>query len=179
MSSHFPRDEALEKEDMIDKIKKIIKKQPTCPAPAASTAGPCPTICQSSRTPWHWKLPSTIARPNHPCNLISWKNYFGLHRCTDWSGVVGFDMPQLNSSHKYRTPIVNRLKHESLTEIRNAVIIYWLTKETLQAFFANGSNRNVEMGYLLYLNKWIIATKLFASSYCGLQVTLYAMTSFA
>ena len=32
----------------------------THPAPAASTAGPCPTICTSSRTPWNWKLPSTI-----------------------------------------------------------------------------------------------------------------------
>ena len=41
-------------------------KQPTHPATAASTAGPCPTIYQSSRTPLHWKLPSTIARPNHP-----------------------------------------------------------------------------------------------------------------
>ena len=40
----------------------------------------------------------------------------------------------------------------------------WYTKETLQTFFANGSNRNVEMWYLLYLNKWIIATMLFASS---------------
>ena len=36
------------------------------PAPAASTAGPCPTICKSSRTPRYWKLPSTIAQPNHP-----------------------------------------------------------------------------------------------------------------
>ena len=45
-----------------------------------------------------------------------------------------------------------------------AIFLYWLTKETLQTFFANGSNRNVEMGYLLYSNKWIIATMLFASS---------------
>ena len=50
------------------KKKTIIKKKKktTRPAFAASTAGPCPTICQSSRTPRHWKLPSTIARPNHP-----------------------------------------------------------------------------------------------------------------
>ena len=34
--------------------------------PAASTEGPCPTICKSSRTPRHWKLPSTISQPNHP-----------------------------------------------------------------------------------------------------------------
>ena len=62
-------------EDRIDEMKKQKqkqqqqqkkKKQPTRPAPAASIAGPCPTICQSSRTPRHWKLPSTIARPNHP-----------------------------------------------------------------------------------------------------------------
>ena len=42
--------------------------------------------------------------------------------------------------------------------------IYWLTKETLHTFFANGSYRNVESWYLLYWNKWIIATMLFASS---------------
>ena len=40
--------------------------------------------------------------------------------------------------------------------------IYWLTKETLQTFFANGSNRNIEIWYFLYSNKWIIATMLFA-----------------
>ena len=44
------------------------------------------------------------------------------------------------------------------------IYIYWLTKETLQTFFANGSNRNIEKEYLLYSNKWIIATMLFASS---------------
>ena len=71
MSSRLPRDETVEKEDRIDEMKKKQqqkkkKKQPTCPAPAASTAGPCPTIFQSSRMPRHWKLPSTIARPNHP-----------------------------------------------------------------------------------------------------------------
>ena len=42
--------------------------------------------------------------------------------------------------------------------------IYWLTKETLQIFFANGSNRGVDMGYLLYSNKGITATMLFASN---------------
>ena len=83
MSSRLPTDEALEKEDRIDEIKKQqqkTKKQkkkktkqkqkknnkkkkkhsPSIPhllqaqqAPAASTAGPCPTICQSSRTIRH------------------------------------------------------------------------------------------------------------------------------
>ena len=53
MSSSLPTDEALEKEDRIEEMKKEQnkKKKPTRPAPAASTAGPCPTICQSSRTP--------------------------------------------------------------------------------------------------------------------------------
>ena len=63
MSSRLPRDGALEKEDRIDEMKK--KKKTHRPAPAASTVGPCPTICQNSRTSRHWKLPSTIARPNH------------------------------------------------------------------------------------------------------------------
>ena len=32
-----------------------MSKQPP-PAPTASTVGPCPTLLQISRTPWHWKL---------------------------------------------------------------------------------------------------------------------------
>ena len=59
------------------------KKQPTHPTPAASTAGPCPTICQRSRMPRYWKLPSTIAQPNHPIvqkliylsSFISWPSF--------------------------------------------------------------------------------------------------------
>ena len=56
MSSRLPRDEALEKEDRIDEmkigiyIKKQKKKKSTRPAPAANTAGPCPTICQQLLT---------------------------------------------------------------------------------------------------------------------------------
>ena len=34
----------------------------------------------------------------------------------------------------------------------------------LQDFFANSYNKNVEMWYLLYSNKPIIATKMFARS---------------
>ena len=66
MSSRLQRDEALEKEDRIDEMKTITtttKKQPTHTAPAASTAGTCPTICQSSRTPQHWKLPAPSPDP--------------------------------------------------------------------------------------------------------------------
>ena len=44
------------------------------------------------------------------------------------------------------------------------IYIYWLTKETLQTFCTNGSSRKVALGYLLYSNKWIIATMLLASS---------------
>ena len=43
MFSHLPTKEALEKEERIDEMKKIFKKQPTRPASAASTAGPRPT----------------------------------------------------------------------------------------------------------------------------------------
>ena len=59
------------------KNKNTKTQKATCPAPAASTAGPCPTLCQSSRTPpnhhhRHWKLPSTISRPNQMiCNLLN------------------------------------------------------------------------------------------------------------
>ena len=54
-----PRNEVLEKEDRIEELKKQQKN-------TAHPCRTCPTICQSSRTPLHWKLPSTIARPNHP-----------------------------------------------------------------------------------------------------------------
>ena len=61
MFSRLPKDRTLERVD--EKYKKIY---PTHPAPAASTAGSCPTICKSGRTLRHLKLPSTIAQPNHP-----------------------------------------------------------------------------------------------------------------
>ena len=51
-----------------------------------------------------------------------------------------------------------------MTFLITGTYLSWLAKETLQTFSANGSNRNVEIWYLLYSNKWIIATKLFASS---------------
>ena len=66
MSSRLPTDEALEKEDRMDEMKKKKKK----------VAHPSRTCCKhnrslpyhmpSSRTPRHWKLHSTIARPNYP-----------------------------------------------------------------------------------------------------------------
>ena len=63
MSSRLLRDEALEKEDRKDEMKNKNIKQSTRPAPAASTAGPWPTICQSSKTPRHWKLPKPSPDP--------------------------------------------------------------------------------------------------------------------
>ena len=87
MSSRLPRDEALGKEDRINEIKKkktgkkkqkTKKNQPIRPAPAASTAGSCPIICQSSRMPRDWKLPSTIARPNHPYKLDRQRNIVAI-----------------------------------------------------------------------------------------------------
>ena len=50
MFSRLSKDRTLEMEDGW-KIKKKI--QPTRPARAANTAGPCTTICKSSRTPRH------------------------------------------------------------------------------------------------------------------------------
>ena len=61
MSSRFPRDEVLEKEDRT-RWKKKKKKQPTRPATAC--------YCRSSRMPRYWKLTSTIARLNHPLDLL-------------------------------------------------------------------------------------------------------------
>ena len=37
------------------KDERKMSKQPP-PAPTESTIGPCPTVIQVSRTPWHWKF---------------------------------------------------------------------------------------------------------------------------
>ena len=88
-----------------------------------------------------------------------WPHWMAAHECLkneftedkraiiSWTGSIG-----------RRRWLISHLLPEA------DLLIYWLTKETLQTFFANGSNRNVENWYLLYSNKWIIATKLFASS---------------
>ena len=52
------------------------------------------------------------------------------------------------------------LLHQGLSEPEfYGDLVYWLTKETLQTFFANGSNRNAENLYLLYSNKCNITTR--------------------
>ena len=65
MSSRLPTDEALEKEDGIDEMKKKISP----PVPHLLQAQQAPALPCSNRPPLHWKLPSTIARPNHPLFL--------------------------------------------------------------------------------------------------------------
>ena len=50
-----------------------MSKQPP-PAPTASTIGPCPTVIQVSRTPWHWKFTQhlrTTRPPPPPPPLVS------------------------------------------------------------------------------------------------------------
>ena len=66
MSSRLLRDEALEKEDRIDEMKN--KEQSNRPAPATSTAGPCPTICQNRR-PGTGSYPAPSPDPiTHKCH---------------------------------------------------------------------------------------------------------------
>ena len=51
-----------------------MSKQPL-PAPTVSTAGPCPTIIQISRTPRHWKLIQNHCTTRPPPDL-SWQWYY-------------------------------------------------------------------------------------------------------
>ena len=61
------------------------------------------------------------------------------------SNVVFFFIVKCNESeHKSNSFIIYLAKK-----------IYWPTKEMLQTFFANGSNRNVEIEYLLYSSKFV------------------------
>ena len=49
-------------------------------------------------------------------------------------------------SHSFRRACASAQSFQSLCSSRKQYI-YWLTKETLQTFFVNGSNRNVEIWY--------------------------------
>ena len=51
-----------------------MSKQPP-PAPTESTIGPCPTVSQVSRTPWHWKFTQHLrtTRPP-PAILVDWNS---------------------------------------------------------------------------------------------------------
>ena len=45
-----------------------MSKQPP-PAPTESTIGPCPTVSQVSRTPWHWKFTQHLRTTRPPPKL--------------------------------------------------------------------------------------------------------------
>ena len=109
MSSRLPTDEALEKEDRIDEMTR--KKKPIRPAPAASTAGPCPSVFQSSRTSWHWKLPSTIARPNHPLNSEAKQISQQWSRPTKWSRPYAYGRAVWVHTHTVRNVSEIRIKN--------------------------------------------------------------------
>ena len=53
-------------------IRDKMSKHPPSPAPTASEVGPCPTIIQIIRTPWHWKLcPAPSHHPPSPYYRIN------------------------------------------------------------------------------------------------------------
>ena len=58
---------------MIDESKKIHTTPPAPTAcavgPTECAVGPCPTVIDIVGRPGTGSLPSTIAPPNHPCNL--------------------------------------------------------------------------------------------------------------
>ena len=161
MSSRLPTDEALEKEDRIDEMKQNNKKkQPIHPAPAASTAGPCPTICQSSRTPRHWKLPSTIALPNHP--NLSWsvtkppKWCEPSEDCTVWSVLKGCSIDgQVSKASSWKQLILIRLQMCRLIWVSLSwehVILYVLP--CAAHFYLSDSVGIIEMSRNWYARVW-------------------------
>ena len=99
----------------------------------------------------HVLLPCSKANIDMPIHVLIFDSYFESIKTSYWEKEHMAIMPKM-------------IKIEGRKMQFHHKFIYWLTKETLQTFFANGSNRNVEMGYLLFSNKWITATMLFASS---------------
>ena len=102
------------------KQNKTTKKQPTRPAPAASTAGTCPTICRSSRTPRHWKLPSTIGLHKRPRNVNKWSTkyhiFYYISKCSSWS--VDFKSSVCHFCKSYITPVF-RMASKTTANYRN------------------------------------------------------------
>ena len=47
------------------------------PAPTESTVGPCPTVSQVSRTPWHWKFTQHLRTTRPPPRVVRrcWVNF--------------------------------------------------------------------------------------------------------
>ena len=59
-----------------------MSKQPP-PAPTASTIGPCPSVIQVSRTPWHWKFTQHLRTTRPPTvskGFPSFSNTGHLHK---------------------------------------------------------------------------------------------------
>ena len=52
-----------------------MSKQPP-PAPTVSTIGPCPTVIQVRRTPWHWKFTQHLRTTRPPPGLGQATQYF-------------------------------------------------------------------------------------------------------
>ena len=58
-------------------MREKMSKQPP-PAPTESTIGPCPTVSQVSRTPWHWKLTQHLRTTRPP--PYKWTETIALRR---------------------------------------------------------------------------------------------------
>ena len=69
-----PREREEEKRN--DRREKKTSKQPP-PAPIASAIGPCPTIIQISRTPWHWKFTQHHRTTRPPPQIWSHRLLYG------------------------------------------------------------------------------------------------------
>ena len=65
------------KREMTDESKNV----QTTP-PASTAVGPCPTLIQHSRTPWHWKFtqPHRATRPHQYAWILDLGNDEGAHK---------------------------------------------------------------------------------------------------
>ena len=79
------------------------------PSPTVRTAGQSLTIIQMGRAPWHWKLPSTITKPDHPQYVIqSQTHYTNIYSAPDDNLGIIFQItpynvccdPSLEPSHQ-------------------------------------------------------------------------------
>ena len=82
LSSRLPQ-RARKEMGRIDKTGKKSQNNPS-PAPAACTAGTCPTIIQISRTSLHWKLHSAINRLLPLPPTLKSSEIIGCALCTDY-----------------------------------------------------------------------------------------------
>ena len=86
-----------------------MSKQPP-PAPTASTIGPCPTVIQISRTPWHWKFTKHLRATRPPPvseGFPSFSNTGHLHKRVKYTkekiwGLRPFQEYRLSSLSRLR-----------------------------------------------------------------------------